>query len=74
MPNFAVILQYVIPKQLLTIIAGKLAHAEAGRLTTSVIRWFIKRYNVNMSEAAEPNINGYQTFNLFFYPRIKKWH
>lgn len=72
MPNFAVFLQYIIPKQLVTIIAGKLAHYEGGHLTTNVINWFVKRYNVNMSEAAEPNITAYKTFNLFFTRALKQ--
>jgi len=72
MPNFAVVLQYVIPKQLLTIVAGKLANYEGGNLTTFVIGWFIKRYNVNMSEAAEPNVSAYKTFNSFFTRALKQ--
>jgi len=31
-----------------------------------VIPWFIKRYGVNMDEAANPNPYGYATFNDFF--------
>ncbi|RTL34184.1 MAG: phosphatidylserine decarboxylase, partial [Rhodocyclaceae bacterium] len=33
--------QYLIPKQALTMLAGKLAGARAGGLTTGVIRWFV---------------------------------
>ncbi|MEO6118460.1 MAG: archaetidylserine decarboxylase [Methylotenera sp.] len=65
-PNIAVLLQYVLPKQAITALAGKLANLKAGKLTTAVIGWFVKRYNVNMAEAAEPNISSYQTFNDFF--------
>ena len=54
--RLAVLPQYLIPKQALTILAGKLASKEAGSLTTSVIRWFVGRYNVNMAEAANPDI------------------
>jgi phosphatidylserine decarboxylase len=43
--------QYLVPKQAITALAGKLASAQAGKLTTAVIRWFVKRYQVNMSEA-----------------------
>lgn len=62
----AVLAQYVLPKQLLTAAAGKFASAEAGALTTRVIRWFVGQYGVNMSEAAEPDIAQYSTFNAFF--------
>jgi phosphatidylserine decarboxylase len=60
------LIQYAIPKHAITKLAGKLAHANGGRITTSVIRWFVKRYNVNMSEAANPDIASYKSFNQFF--------
>ncbi len=64
--RLAVLPQYLLPKQALTILAGKLAGKEAGKLTTGVIRWFVRRYNVNMAEAANPDIAGYKSFNEFF--------
>ncbi len=64
--RLAVLPQYLIPKQALTILAGKLAGTEAGGLTTRVIRWFVGRYGVNMAEAANPDIAGYTSFNEFF--------
>ena len=64
--------QYLIPKQAITALAGKLASAKAGKLTTAVIRWFVKRYQVNMAEAAEPNIEAYKSFNEFFTRPLKK--
>ncbi len=64
--RLAVLPQYLIPKQALTLLAGKLAGAEAGRLTTSIIRWFVGRYGVNMAEAANPDIASYASFNEFF--------
>ena len=64
--RLAVLPQYLIPKQALTALAGKLAGAEAGGLTTSVIRWFIGRYGVNMGEAANPDPAAYASFNEFF--------
>lgn len=64
--RLAVLPQYLLPKQALTILAGKLAGAEAGGLTTSVIRWFVGRYGVNMAEAANPDIASYKSFNEFF--------
>lgn len=63
--------QYLLPKQAITALAGKLAHLQGGNLTTSVIRWFVKRYNVNMNEAAQPDISAYKTFNEFFTRPLK---
>ena len=69
--RLAVLPQYLLPKQALTVLAGKLASAEAGSLTTSVIRWFVGRYNVNMAEAANPDIASYKSFNEFFTRPLK---
>lgn len=70
--RLAVLPQYLLPKQALTILAGKLAGARAGNLTTSVIRWFVGRYGVNMDEAANPDIASYPTFNEFFTRPLKE--
>jgi phosphatidylserine decarboxylase len=64
--HLVVSLQYLLPKQAITTLAGKFANAKAGRLTTAVISWFVKHYGVNMAEAAQPDIQQYQTFNDFF--------
>jgi phosphatidylserine decarboxylase len=64
--RFRVLAQYFLPKQALTVLAGKLAHLRGGALTTGVIRWFVRRYGVDMSEAANPDIASYPSFNDFF--------
>lgn len=61
-----VLSQYLIPKQLITQLAGKFANLEGGKMTTKVIRWFVKRYQVDMTEAANPDIESYKSFNAFF--------
>ena len=58
--------QYLLPKQALTTFAGKIANARAGRFTTTLIRWFVGRYGVNMEEAANPDVESYASFNEFF--------
>ena len=69
--TLAVLPQYLIPKQALTALAGKFASAKAGNTTTAVIRWFVKRYQVDMAEAANPDIASYATFNDFFTRALK---
>ncbi len=64
--RLAVLPQYLLPKQLLTTLAGRLASAHAGGLTTAAIRRFVARYGVDMSEAANPDIASYASFNDFF--------
>ncbi|MBV7298971.1 archaetidylserine decarboxylase [Enterovibrio paralichthyis] len=64
-------LQYCMPKHLLTRLVGKLAAAKAGFLTTAVIKWFIRQYKVEMSEAKNPDPTSYPTFNDFFVRELK---
>lgn len=64
--RLAVLLQYLLPKQALTVFAGKVANARGGAMTARLIKWFVGRYKVNMSEAANPDISSYATFNDFF--------
>ena len=62
----AVLTQHLLPKQALTAFAGLVAGWQGGSATTALIRWFIKRYGVNMAEAADPDPAAYASFNLFF--------
>jgi phosphatidylserine decarboxylase len=64
--RMAVMPQYLLPKRVLTELAGKLANLKGGALTHSVIRRFVAHYGVDMSEAADPRIESYPTFNEFF--------
>ena len=64
--RFAVLLQYLLPQKALTAFAGWCAASRATGWTRSVIPWFIKRYGVNMAEAANPDPRSYPTFNEFF--------
>ena len=64
--RLAVLPQYLLPKQALTALAGRLASARGGRWTHAAIRRFVARYGVDMSEALDPRIESYATFNEFF--------
>ncbi len=64
--HLAVLLQYLLPKQFLTWFAGRVAGARMGRITTGIIRWFVGRYGVDMSEAANGDPAAFATFNEFF--------
>jgi phosphatidylserine decarboxylase len=66
-----VLLQYLLPKQGLTRFAGRVAGARGGAMTTRLIRWFVGRYGVDMSEAANPDIASYESFNEFFTRPLK---
>ena len=64
--RLAVLPQYLLPQRALTTFAGRIASAQAGSLTTALIRRFIARYGVDMNEAANPDIASYASFNDFF--------
>ena len=69
--RLAVLPQYLLPKALLTRCVGRLAAGRHGALTTRVIRWFVRRYGVDMAEAAEPDAAAYASFNDFFTRALK---
>ena len=70
--RLAVLPQYLLPKQAITALAGLIASARGGSLTTRLIEWFVGRYGVNMSEAANPDLASYPTFNDFFTRALKE--
>ena len=62
----AVLPQYLLPKRALTVFGGWVATRRWGTATTRLIAWFVKRYDVNMNEAANPDLASYTSFNDFF--------
>ena len=58
--------QYLLPKQALTAFGGWVATRRWGQATTRLIAWFVNKYQVDMAEAARPNIAAYSSFNDFF--------
>jgi len=67
MKNFCFIaLQYLLPQHALSRLAGFLAETKITWIKRAFINWFIQRYDVDMSIAAEPNASTYQNFNAFF--------
>ncbi len=69
--RLAVLAQYLIPKQALTALAGRVASARDSRFSTTLIRWFVRRYRVNMDEAAQSDPASYASFNDFFTRALK---
>jgi phosphatidylserine decarboxylase len=63
--------QYLLPKQALTAYAGWRASRRWGARTTKLIRGFVDKYGVDMSEAANPDIASYPSFNEFFTRALK---
>ncbi len=69
--TLAVLPQYLTPKRALTVFAGWVAGARWGGATTAIIKRFIRRYQVNMAEAANSDPASYATFNEFFTRALK---
>lgn len=63
---FVLLQRFLLPKRALTVAVGALARTRGGALTHAAIRRFIARYGVDMSEAAEPAVERYRSFNDFF--------
>jgi len=69
--HLKVLPQYLLPKQALTAYAGWRATRRWGARTTKLIRGFVAKYGVDMSEAANPDIASYASFNDFFTRALK---
>ena len=62
-----VLSQYLTPQLAVSRLAGKLAdHDRSPAMKNRVIRWFLQRYGVDMSEALEQDPSAYASFNEFF--------
>lgn len=69
MSKLFILIQYLLPQHRLSRMVGRLAQSR--RASKPFIRWFAKRYKVDMSEAAEENLSSYATFNDFFTRDLK---
>lgn len=69
--RFAVLPQYLFPKKAITAFAGWVASGRWGAITTWIVRDFVRRYGVNMAEAAESDPTRYASFNEFFTRALK---
>ncbi|WP_250655002.1 archaetidylserine decarboxylase [Alkalimarinus coralli] len=69
--NLFVLSQYLTPQHTLSRTVGMLADCKQPQIKDAFIKWFIKRYNVNMTEAAKENPSDYPCFNDFFTRELK---
>ncbi|MGP1953396.1 MAG: archaetidylserine decarboxylase [Arsenophonus sp. ET-KM2-MAG3] len=65
-------LQYLLPKQRLTRLAGWFADQKLAGFTQLIIKLFVIFYKVDMTEAKERKFSAYLTFNDFFARQLKK--
>lgn len=59
-------LQYAFPHYLVSSLMHALTRVRAAWFKKRFIAWFIRHFQVDMSEASEPDPTRYETFNAFF--------
>lgn len=64
-------LQRLVPQHWLSRAAGVLAQSKEPLVKNTFIRWFVKHYQVDMSQAQEENPLAYANFNAFFTRALK---
>ena len=67
-----ILIQYLVPQHLLSRLTGRIASTRTAWLKNAIIRWFIRRYSVNMAEALHVNADDYASFNDFFTRALKE--
>lgn len=66
-----ILIQYLIPTHLLSNMMGKVGDCRWQWFKDNFIAWFIKRYQVDLTEAVETNAKNYASFNDFFTRALK---
>ncbi|WP_240098811.1 archaetidylserine decarboxylase [Thermomonas flagellata] len=64
-------LTYVLPHRLLSSLARRLAYSENRAVKQWLIDTVVRRFGVDLGEAAEPDPTAYPTFNAFFTRALK---
>lgn len=67
----AVFIQYVLPHRLLSHLARKLAYSRFGPWKDWLIRLAVRKFDINVAEAADPEPGHYESFNAFFTRALK---
>jgi phosphatidylserine decarboxylase len=66
-----IISQYLLPHHLLSRLAGCLAECRIGWVKNGFTQWFVRHFNVDMSQALEEDPTAYEHFNAFFTRALK---
>ncbi len=64
-------LQYLLPHHFLTGIVRWFARSRIGLIRVALIRLFLRAYPVDLSEASESRVSGFDSFNDFFTRRLR---
>ena len=63
--------QHLLPHHALSRLAGLITGSRLPWVRRPLVRWFIHRYGVDLSEAAEPDPEAYASFQTFFTRRLR---
>ncbi|WP_415901918.1 archaetidylserine decarboxylase [Neptuniibacter sp. QD29_5] len=66
-----ILFQHVVPQHLLSRLVGKIADCQTPWVKNTFIKWFAKKYQINMTEAREESPTNYPSFNAFFTRELK---
>ena len=66
-----VAIQVILPHHLISRVVYYLIECQIRWLKNALIRWFVRRYGVDMSEALEESLEAYTHFNDFFTRALK---
>jgi phosphatidylserine decarboxylase len=73
MPYFSknILLQRLVPQHALSRLAGWINRCQQKQIKNYLIRFFIKRYRVNLEDVLDPDLNHYKNFHEFFIRALK---
>ncbi|MGI1671105.1 MAG: archaetidylserine decarboxylase [Neptuniibacter sp.] len=66
-----ILFQHIVPQHLLSRLVGTIADSKTPWVKNMFIRWFAKKYQINMSEARDEIPSNYPSFNAFFTRELK---
>ncbi|AIC09693.1 archaetidylserine decarboxylase [Xylella fastidiosa] len=69
--NFVTTLTYLLPHRMLSSLARHVAYCQHPLIKQWLIDTVIAKFDVNLSEAAEPDAHAYPSFNAFFTRSLK---
>lgn len=66
-----ILLQHLLPQHLLSRLVGRLAASHTPMIKNLFINWFVRKYQIDMSQALEERPTAYSSFNAFFTRELK---
>ncbi|MGI9257646.1 MAG: archaetidylserine decarboxylase [Gammaproteobacteria bacterium] len=58
--------QYLLPQRLLASCVYRIARSTKPAVKNALIRWFARHFNIDLTEAEQPDLGAYESFNAFF--------